>query len=143
FDLAPAIGNTSTSAASVDHSQGHRPDTNRFAFHNLRPLISAFSNDLAIDLGTVNTRVYARGRGIVVNEPSAVAMNTVTHKLEAGGQHDHRYRRRHHRYCRNLIERHRLLPVVASRRESYERSHCRICQEKARSAHRRTDGRKN
>src|SRR5207302_3013448 len=86
FDLAPAIGNTSTSAASVDHSQGHRADTNRFAFHNLRPLISAFSNDLAIDLGTVNTRVYARGRGIVINEPSAVAMNTVTHKLEAVGQ---------------------------------------------------------
>jgi rod shape-determining protein MreB len=49
-------------------------------------LISAFSNDLAIDLGTVNTRVYARGRGIVVTEPSAVAMNTVTHKLEAAGQ---------------------------------------------------------
>src|SRR5438309_10390260 len=66
-----------------------RPEwATRFSLQNLRPLplASAFSNDLAIDLGTVNTRVYARGRGIVVNEPSAVAMNTVTHKLEAVGQ---------------------------------------------------------
>jgi rod shape-determining protein MreB and related proteins len=81
--LASAIVNTPTSASSADHSNGHR--ANRFALHNLRPLIRGFSNDLAIDLGTVNTRVYVRGRGIVVNEPSAVAMNTVTHKLEAVG----------------------------------------------------------
>jgi MreB/Mbl protein len=41
---------------------------------NLRPLASLFSEDLAIDLGTVNTQIYARDRGIVVNEPSAVAL---------------------------------------------------------------------
>jgi rod shape-determining protein MreB len=35
------------------------------------------SHDLAIDLGTVNTVVYARGRGIVLNEPSVVAIETV------------------------------------------------------------------
>ncbi len=49
-------------------------------------LLSVFSQDLAIDLGTANTRVYARGRGIVVgNEPSIVAVNTVTGRIEAVG----------------------------------------------------------
>ena len=33
-----------------------------------------FSNDLAIDLGTANTLVYARGKGIVASEPSVVAV---------------------------------------------------------------------
>jgi rod shape-determining protein MreB len=37
-------------------------------------LIGMFSNDLAIDLGTANTLVYAKGRGIVSNEPSVVAV---------------------------------------------------------------------
>ena len=36
---------------------------------SFRPLFSLFSSDLAIDLGTANTLVYAKGRGIVVNEP--------------------------------------------------------------------------
>src|SRR6266702_1674389 len=44
-------------------------------FGNLRSLFSLFSSDLAIDLGTANTLVYARGKGIVVNEPSIVAIN--------------------------------------------------------------------
>ena len=49
-----------------------RPEwATRFSLQNLRPLASLFSEDLAIDLGTVNTRVYARGRGIVLNEPSS------------------------------------------------------------------------
>jgi len=46
-----------------------------------------FSSDLAIDLGTANTLVYVRGRGIIVNEPSVVAMTTVrgkTHVLAVG-----------------------------------------------------------
>src|SRR6202521_5806078 len=33
-----------------------------------------FSNDIAIDLGTANTLVYAKGRGIILNEPSVVAV---------------------------------------------------------------------
>ncbi|MCB0385271.1 MAG: rod shape-determining protein, partial [Bdellovibrionales bacterium] len=33
-----------------------------------------FSNDIAIDLGTANTLVYARGRGIILDEPSVVAV---------------------------------------------------------------------
>ena len=36
-----------------------------------------FSNDLAIDLGTANTLVYVKGRGIVLNEPSVVAIAQV------------------------------------------------------------------
>ena len=35
-----------------------------------------FSNDLAIDLGTANTLIYVRGQGIVLNEPSVVAIRT-------------------------------------------------------------------
>jgi rod shape-determining protein MreB len=44
-----------------------------------------FSNDLAIDLGTANTCVFARGRGIVLSEPSIVAFNTVNAQIEAVG----------------------------------------------------------
>jgi len=58
----------------------------RFSLQNLRPLASLFSEDLAIDLGTVNTRVYAHGRGIVVNEPSAVALNDSTGEVQAVGK---------------------------------------------------------
>lgn len=44
-----------------------------------------FSNDIAIDLGTANTLVYVRGRGIVINEPSVVAVNDKTHQVVAVG----------------------------------------------------------
>ena len=37
---------------------------------------SVFGRDMAVDLGTANTLVYVRGRGIVLNEPSVVAVNT-------------------------------------------------------------------
>jgi rod shape-determining protein MreB len=53
---------------------------------NLRSLFSIFSSDLAIDLGTANTLVYAKGKGIVVNEPSIVAINKVTNEVEAVGR---------------------------------------------------------
>ena len=53
---------------------------------NLRSLFSMFSSDLAIDLGTANTLVYAKGKGIVVNEPSIVALNKVTGEIEAVGR---------------------------------------------------------
>ena len=48
--------------------------------------MSHFGNDVAIDLGTANTCVFARGRGIVVNEPSIVAFNTARGQVEAVGQ---------------------------------------------------------
>ena len=53
---------------------------------NFRSLFSLFSSDLAIDLGTANTLVFAKGRGIVVNEPSIVAINKVTNQVEAVGK---------------------------------------------------------
>src|SRR5947208_3537180 len=49
-------------------------------------MLSLFSSDLAIDLGTANTCVYARGKGIVVNEPSIVAINKLTGRVEAVGR---------------------------------------------------------
>ncbi len=52
----------------------------------LRSLMSLFSNDLAIDLGTANTLVYVKGKGIVLREPSIVAINKNTNKVEAEGR---------------------------------------------------------
>jgi len=52
----------------------------------LRSLFSFFSNDLAIDLGTANTLVYAKGKGIVVNEPSIVAIDKNTNRVYAVGK---------------------------------------------------------
>ncbi len=43
------------------------------------------SRDLAIDLGTANTLVYQQGRGIVLNEPSVIAVNTKTNQVLAIG----------------------------------------------------------
>lgn len=40
----------------------------------LDPIMGLFSNDLAIDLGTANTLVYVKGKGIVLSEPSVVAV---------------------------------------------------------------------
>ncbi len=45
----------------------------------------AFSNDIGIDLGTANTLVHLEGKGIVVNEPSVVAVNTKTGQVVAVG----------------------------------------------------------
>jgi len=53
-------------------------------------LLSRFKNrlfcDLAIDLGTANTLVYLKGRGIIVQEPSMVVINRKTGKVEAVGK---------------------------------------------------------
>lgn len=48
-------------------------------------LLGRFSHDIGIDLGTANTLVYVRGRGIVINEPSVVAINTKTNQVLAIG----------------------------------------------------------
>lgn len=49
-------------------------------------LFSAFSKDIAIDLGTANTLVYLKGKGIVIREPSVVAINTETDTVKAVGE---------------------------------------------------------
>ena len=53
---------------------------------NIRSLFSLFSSDLAIDLGTANTLVFAKGKGIVVNEPSIVAINKTNGEVVAVGK---------------------------------------------------------
>lgn len=45
-------------------------------------LFGYFSSDMAIDLGTANTLVYVKGRGIVLNEPSVVALQTIRGKKQ-------------------------------------------------------------
>jgi len=51
----------------------------------LNALLSAVSTDIAIDLGTANTLVYVKGKGIVLNEPTIVAINKKTGQLVAVG----------------------------------------------------------
>src|SRR6202041_1878360 len=43
------------------------------------------ARDLAIDLGTANTLVYAKGKGIVLNQPTVIALNTRSHEVLAVG----------------------------------------------------------
>ncbi|MBV9304307.1 MAG: rod shape-determining protein [Acidobacteriaceae bacterium] len=50
-----------------------------------RSIFRAFSSDLAIDLGTANTLVYVAGKGIVLNEPSIVAVNRSTGEIVGCG----------------------------------------------------------
>lgn len=69
---------------SLDASK--RPDEFLRSKMNLRSLFSLFSSDLAIDLGTANTLVFAKGKGIVVNEPSIVAINKTNGEVEAVGK---------------------------------------------------------
>ena len=52
----------------------------------LNKLFSYFSQDIAIDLGTANSLVYVRGRGIVLSEPSVVAVNQKTGQVLAIGE---------------------------------------------------------
>ena len=47
---------------------------------------SLIGRDIAVDLGTANTLVYARGRGVLVDEPSVVAINEATFELMAVGR---------------------------------------------------------
>jgi rod shape-determining protein MreB and related proteins len=65
------------SSASFQSSASHT---------QLRSVFSFFSSDLAIDLGTANTLVFARDKGVVVNEPSVVAINRDTEEVEAVGK---------------------------------------------------------
>jgi len=51
-----------------------------------KKLLKRFSNDIGIDLGTTNTLVYVSGSGIVINEPSVVAVNIKTGKIVALGK---------------------------------------------------------
>ena len=41
----------------------------------IQKILDFFTNDLAIDLGTANTLVFSKGRGLIMNEPSVVAIH--------------------------------------------------------------------
>ncbi|NOK63419.1 MAG: rod shape-determining protein [Chloroflexi bacterium AL-W] len=55
------------------------------ALNPLNSLFGAFSRDLGIDLGTANTLVHVRGKGIVISEPSVVAIDSKTRNIQAVG----------------------------------------------------------
>ncbi|MDZ4713700.1 MAG: rod shape-determining protein [bacterium] len=50
------------------------------------PILGMFSNDIAIDLGTANTLIYMKGKGIVLNEPSIVTYDVASRKIIAIGE---------------------------------------------------------
>lgn len=52
----------------------------------LNSIYNMFSSDLAVDLGTANTLIYVKGRGVVSSEPSVVAINSSTKEILAIGQ---------------------------------------------------------
>ncbi len=52
----------------------------------IQKFFSRFGRELAIDLGTSNTLIFARGEGLVLNEPSVIALNQVTGEVEAVGK---------------------------------------------------------
>ena len=54
-------------------------------YNPLNALLGLFSHDIGIDLGTANTLVMVRGRGIVIDEPSVVAIDTLSKKILAIG----------------------------------------------------------
>ncbi len=65
-------------------------------------LFSLFSSDLAIDLGTANTLVYMKGKGIVLNEPSIVAFDRNTKRIVAIGNEAREMLGRTHRDIRTI-----------------------------------------
>ena len=54
-------------------------------YNPLNTLLGFFSNDIGIDLGTANTLVMVRGRGVVIDEPSVVAIDKITKRVLAIG----------------------------------------------------------
>jgi len=54
-------------------------------FNGFKNLRRFFSHDIGIDLGTANTLVYLRGKGVIINEPSVVAVNQKTGQVVAIG----------------------------------------------------------
>ena len=71
------------------------------AFNPISSFLGLFSHDVGIDLGTANTLVMVKGRGIVIDEPSVVAIDRISKKVLAigagsqahGGAHAGQYHR--------------------------------------------------
>src|SRR6266581_904797 len=67
-------------AERVQHSSSPTPRS-----QGTEGVLGFLGRDMAVDLGTANTLVYVRGRGVVLNEPSVVAINTLTGAILAVG----------------------------------------------------------
>ena len=68
---------------------GYGPERQSFQMAGLSGLFSMFSmfsKDIGIDLGTANTLVFMRGKGIVMREPSVVAVDVRTDEVLAVGK---------------------------------------------------------
>lgn len=61
------------------------PPYDEIKFVILSRFLNPFRDDLGVDLGTSNTLIYARGRGVVLNEPSVISFNRATGAVEAVG----------------------------------------------------------
>ena len=59
---------------------------NIFKLFSMRDFFKFFSSDLAIDLGTANTLVFTKNKGIILDEPSVVAINSSTRQVLAAGK---------------------------------------------------------
>ena len=68
----------------------------RFWRSSFQRLSLTLNEGLAVDLGAANTRIYLPGEGVVINEPSMIAINTVNDKIAAVGQEAKTVSRRHH-----------------------------------------------
>src|SRR5437588_9397803 len=66
-------------------SSRHHAGPRKGAFSLFESLWGLISRDVGIDLGTANTLIHVRGRGIVISEPSVVAKDTRTGKILAVG----------------------------------------------------------
>jgi rod shape-determining protein MreB and related proteins len=67
------------------HQETYVEPKKRGNFRMPFPFFSVFANDIAIDLGTANTLIYVKGKGIMVREPSVVAVRTTDRKPVAIG----------------------------------------------------------
>jgi len=59
-----------------------------FKLKSLDKFFKFFAEDIAVDLGTANSRVYVRGRGIIITEPSVVAVNQKKGQILAIGEEE-------------------------------------------------------
>src|SRR5579859_4584636 len=67
-----------------NNQEPHASNSEGFSFP-MSNALTFLGRDMAVDLGTANTLVYVRGRGIVLNEPSVVALNTNNGQIVAVG----------------------------------------------------------
>jgi rod shape-determining protein MreB and related proteins len=79
---------------------GWKEKLERFWRSSFQGLSLAPNEELAIDLGAANTRVFLPGEGVVVNEPSMIALNTESNKIAAVGQEARALARRQPREIR-------------------------------------------